>query len=91
MTVTVRETASEVQRDRDRIADQLGDRVVRKLFTVVLGLHGVAGAVNDDREHAALVRLIGELDGAITQIRSIAFDLGDPSVPPRLKRGTPAA
>lgn len=91
MTAIMGAIATEVVHDRERIADQLSERVVRKLFTVVLGLHGVAGAATDEREHAALVRLIGELDGAIAQIRSIAFDLEDRSAPPGVARGTPAA
>lgn len=78
MTVIASETFDEsVHHDRERIAAQLSDRVVRRLFTVVLGLQGAAGAVDDERERDTLLRLVREVDGAITQIRSIAFDLDD--------------
>lgn len=83
--------AESVHHDRERIAAQLSDRVVRKLFTVVLGLQGAAGAVDDERERATLLRLVRELDGAIVQIRSIAFDLDDRSAGDGATRGTPAA
>jgi signal transduction histidine kinase len=64
-----------VLEDRDRIARDLHDAVIQRLFAIGLSLQGVArpslhGEVLDRIQHA-----IGDLDDTIRQIRSSIFEL----------------
>jgi signal transduction histidine kinase len=60
--------------DRERIAGELCDHVIPRLFGVGLGLSALAGALEDTRQVDALLGYIGEIEGAIGQVRSIIFD-----------------
>lgn len=88
------ETRADQQRlgvleDRDRIARDLHDHVIQRLFAAGLSLQSVAASVNDEAVNHRLGHTVDELDETIRQIRSTIFALHeDPS--PSL-RGTALA
>ena len=61
--------------DRDRIARDLHDHVIQRLFAVGLGLQSTAARANEPAIRARLAQAVGELDETITQIRTTIFDL----------------
>jgi len=72
--VEVPSTPDEMVVERLRIAFAVNDTVIRHLFSIGLGLHTTRTMVSD----LARVRLdatIGELDMAISELRSLIFDL----------------
>ncbi|ONH62102.1 histidine kinase [Frankia sp. CcI49] len=64
-----------VLEDRDRIARDLHDHVMQRLYAVALGLQGMAAA--EDRAPAAgrLSTYVDDLDATIREIRSTVFEL----------------
>ncbi|HUI03549.1 MAG TPA: GAF domain-containing protein [Acidimicrobiales bacterium] len=64
-----------VLEDRDRIARDLHDAVIQRLFAVGLSLQGISKAVTTPRESEHLSSAIAELDATIRQIRSSIFEL----------------
>ena len=69
-----------VLEDRDRIARDLHDHVIQRLFAAGLSLQSTAGTV-DDRAKQRLIRTIEELDETIKQIRTTIFALHEDSSP----------
>ncbi|KJL19916.1 Hypoxia sensor histidine kinase response regulator DosT [Microbacterium azadirachtae] len=63
----------EIVEDRGRIARDLHDHVIQRLFATTLGLQGIAAA--DPSLAVALERHIDEVDGAIADIRTAIFAL----------------
>lgn len=63
-----------VLEDRDRIARDLHDHVIQRLFAAGLNLQSTAGTV-DDRAKQRLTRSVEELDETIMQIRTTIFAL----------------
>ena len=63
--------------DRDRIARDLHDHVIQRLFAVGLGLQGMAEKANESAIRARLAQAVEELDETISQIRTTIFDLQD--------------
>jgi two-component system, NarL family, sensor histidine kinase DevS len=63
--------------DRDRIARDLHDHVIQRLFAVGLGLQSVAASADESAIHARLAEAVEELDETISQIRTTIFDLHD--------------
>jgi two-component system sensor histidine kinase DevS len=62
--------------DRQRIARDLHDRVIQRLFAAGLGIEAVRGRAGDDPLLSErLVRVIGELDDTIRELRSSIFEL----------------
>jgi len=61
--------------DRDRIARDLHDAVIQRLFAVGLSLQGMTRSVTTPRESEGLRGAIDELDATIRQIRSSIFEL----------------
>jgi signal transduction histidine kinase len=62
--------------ERDRIAADLHDHVIQRLFATGLCLQRVAaGLPADDRGAARVTAAVGELDATISQIRSTVFAL----------------
>ena len=61
--------------DRDRIARDLHDAVIQRLFAVGLSLQGITRSITSPRESASLHTAIAELDETIRQIRSSIFEL----------------
>ncbi|WP_435768390.1 GAF domain-containing protein [Nocardioides sp. SYSU DS0651] len=64
-----------VAKDRDRIARDLHDLVIQRLFATGMQLQGARGL--DPAELRARVDgAVGELDAAITELRAVIFELG---------------
>ncbi|WP_066370249.1 sensor histidine kinase [Herbidospora mongoliensis] len=64
--------------DRDRIAKDLHDVVIQRLFAVAMTLMSVRPAVDGEKATARLGHAIDELDQTIRQIRSTIFGLQTP-------------
>ena len=78
-----------VLEDRDRIARDLHDHVIQRLFATGLSLKSIATAIGDEAVDRRLTRTVEELDETIGQIRSTIFALQDDSA--RSLRGTALA
>ena len=65
--------------DRDRIAGDLHDHVIQRLFAAGLSLQSIASTVNDEIIEQRLTRTVDELDETILQIRSTIFALREDS------------
>jgi signal transduction histidine kinase len=72
-----RERRLQVQADRDRIARDLHDHVVQRIFATGLALDRVSRSLEDEHPEtaAALAERVDELDGTIARIRSAIFEL----------------
>jgi signal transduction histidine kinase len=64
-----------VLEDRSRIARDLHDHVIQRLFGAGLGLQALGGTLNDARAREAIDEHVGSLDDAIIQIRTAIFAL----------------
>jgi signal transduction histidine kinase len=64
-----------IQDDRQRLAGDLHDRVIQRLFGAGLSLQGIAGAANNDGLSDRLNAVITEIDDTIREIRSTIFEL----------------
>jgi signal transduction histidine kinase len=67
--------AMAVLEDRDRIARDLHDAVIQRLFAIGLSLQGITRSVSDGSTNERLQKAIDDLDGTIRQIRSSIFEL----------------
>jgi signal transduction histidine kinase len=67
--------------DRDRIARDLHDHVVQRLFAAGLTVQSTASALNDDRHAQRLAGVVTDLDETIRQIRTSIFQLRGPLGP----------
>ncbi len=63
-----------VLEDRDRIARDLHDHVIQRLFAAGLSLDGMVGSLPDE-ERRRVSRVVGEIDETIRQIRTSIFEL----------------
>jgi signal transduction histidine kinase len=72
--------------DRDRIARDLHDRVIQRIFAVGLTLQGVARMPDPTQATSRIDRVVDELDATIAEIRSTIFELGENSVPGGLRQ-----
>jgi signal transduction histidine kinase len=72
-----RERELQVQADRDRIARDLHDHVVQRVFATGLALDRLSRSLPADQIHtrAALSRSVDELDDTISEIRAAIFEL----------------
>jgi signal transduction histidine kinase len=72
-----RERRLQVQSDRDRIARDLHDHVVQRIFATGLALDRVSRSLEETLPEtaAALAERVDELDGTIARIRSSIFEL----------------
>jgi signal transduction histidine kinase len=64
-----------VLEDRSRIARDLHDHVIQRLFGAGLGLQALGGTLDDPRAREAIDEHVGSLDAAIIQIRTAIFAL----------------
>jgi signal transduction histidine kinase len=64
--------------DRDRIARDLHDLVIQRLFGLGLGLQGLNGTVSQPLVAARLAGFIEEVDHTIREIRRTIFSLHEP-------------
>jgi signal transduction histidine kinase len=72
--------------DRDRIARDLHDRVIQRIFAVGMTLQGVARMPDPAGATDRIDRAVDELDATIAEIRSAIFELGESSVPGGLRQ-----
>lgn len=62
--------------DQERIARDLHDSVIQRIFAASLSLQGAAGLTKDDEVRQRIERGIDELDTAMRLIRAVIFDIG---------------
>jgi signal transduction histidine kinase len=62
--------------DRERLAGDLHDRVIQRIFGAGLKLQGIAGSLDDTMVSNRLGGVILDLDETIREIRSTIFELG---------------
>ncbi len=72
--------------DRDRIARDLHDRVIQRIYAVGMSLQGATRMPEREQVVERVSRAIDELDDTITQIRSAIFELGDAALPGGLRQ-----
>lgn len=72
--------------DRDRIARDLHDRVIQRIFAVGMTLQGVARMSDPTAARGRLEQAVDQLDETIAEIRSTIFELGEGSVPGGLRQ-----
>jgi signal transduction histidine kinase len=63
--------------DRDRIARDLHDRVIQRIFAVGMSLQGAARLPDAAEMATRVTKAVDELDATITDIRTAIFELGD--------------
>ena len=63
--------------DRDRIARDLHDHVIQRLFAAGMALEGAVGRSDDADVNARVTSVVDDLDDTIRQLRSVIFDLQD--------------
>lgn len=71
--------------DRDRIARDLHDRVIQRIYAVGMNLAGTARLDDLPELHARVEHAVDELDSTITEIRTAIFELGQTSLPGGLR------
>ncbi len=81
-SVALRLSAGEADRqrlalleDHGRIARDLHDHVIQRLFGAGLGLQAIAGSVHDAHTRRGILEQVDALDGAIAEIRTAIFAL----------------
>ncbi len=72
--------------DRDRIARDLHDRVIQRIYAVGMGLAGAARLDDLPQVRNRVERAVDDLDATITEIRTAIFQLGDTSLPSGLRQ-----
>jgi signal transduction histidine kinase len=65
----------DVYEDRDRIARDLHDHVIQRLFAAGLSLQAAATRVGDDALRQRLSQVVDQLDETVRDIRTTIFDL----------------
>jgi signal transduction histidine kinase len=74
----VREAA--VYEDRDRMARDLHDTVIQRLFAVTLSLQSMAATARGEGIADRLAQAVSDLDATIRQVRSTIYELGSTPV-----------
>lgn len=72
--------------DRERIARDLHDTVIQRLFASGLQLQGVAARTGDPETSERLAQVIDDLDETVRHIRTTVFELQRPRLPGRSTR-----
>ena len=72
--------------DRDRIARDLHDQVIQRIYAVGMSLQGATRMPEREQVVERVSRAVDELDDTITQIRSAIFELGDAAPPGGLRQ-----
>jgi signal transduction histidine kinase len=75
-----------VLEDRDRIARDLHDRVIQRVYAVGMSLEGATRLSDFTEVMERITRAVDELDATITEIRSAIFELGQSAVPGGLRK-----
>ncbi len=71
--------------DRDRIARDLHDRVIQRIYAVGMGLAGAARLDDLAQVHDRVEHAVDDLDATISEIRTAIFELGDTTLPGGLR------
>ncbi len=71
--------------DRDRIARDLHDRVIQRIYAVGMSLAGAARLDDLPQVHDRVERAVDDLDTTITEIRTAIFELSETSLPGGLR------
>jgi signal transduction histidine kinase len=74
-----------VLEDRGRIARDLHDRVIQRIYAVGMSLAGAARLDDLPQVHDRVEHAVDALDSTITEIRTAIFELGDTSLPGGLR------
>ncbi|QGN33352.1 GAF domain-containing protein [Microlunatus sp. Gsoil 973] len=61
--------------DRDRIARDLHDHVIQRLFAIGLSVQSIAASLSSSEHGARLIDVVGDLDETIREIRTAIFAL----------------
>ncbi len=82
LTLELAEARAEQQRaamldERDRIAADLHDQVIQRLFAAGLSLQSVAMSLGRGREKDRILDTVADLDATIGQLRTTIFELHD--------------
>ena len=72
--------------DRDRIARDLHDRVIQRVYAVGMNLQGATRLPERDQVVERVTRAIDDLDLTISEIRSAIFELGEAALPGGLRQ-----
>jgi len=73
--------------DRDRIARDLHDHVIQRLFAIGLGMQGTIARIRSPEIQHRLSASVDDLQGVIQEIRTAIFDLhGNAAGPTRLRQ-----
>jgi len=73
--------------DRDRIARDLHDHVIQRLFAIGLGMQGTIARIRTPEIQQRLSESVDDLQGVIQEIRTAIFDLhGNAAGPTRLRQ-----
>ncbi|WP_240755714.1 GAF domain-containing sensor histidine kinase [Nocardioides iriomotensis] len=72
--------------DRDRIARDLHDLVIQRLFAIGLGLEGSIRMVREPEVAQRITRAVDDVDATIKEIRHSIFALGAPSTSPDVRQ-----
>ena len=75
-----------VLEDRDRIARDLHDQVIQRMFAIGLGLQGVARRSTSPDVIERIQRYVEDLDATIREVRKAIFFLQEVAGPPALRR-----
>ncbi len=65
----------DVLADRDRIAADLHDHVIQRLFATGMSLQGTVRRIGDPQARGRVSRAVGQLDETVREIRTSIFDL----------------
>ena len=74
-----REISMRLLRDRERLARDLHDLVVQRLFGAGMGLQSVQSLIDDEMVRDRLRQTISDLDQAIAELRTAIFRLTQPA------------
>ncbi|NNE95088.1 MAG: PAS domain S-box protein [Acidimicrobiales bacterium] len=72
------ESRLRVLQDRERLAEDLHDLIIQRLFAAGMGVQSLQGHLDDPVARDRLQRTVDELDRAITDLRSAIFRLHTP-------------
>jgi len=61
--------------DRDRIAGDLHDHVIQRLFAAGMSLQAIVGRIGDTEARSRVHHVVGQLDETMREIRTSIFDL----------------